>query len=145
MKYILPTSDLVRQFKPHERLFNFYEDGIKGLIRDTILLSAAYRYHLFAFSRYNNSQYAPRPTIADGLLEKVLRDYDNSLDAHLERFQQNTNSSYYVETVVKLIDHAVGEMMADIFQSTAYDVSKTDWQWHGSDLVARVNLYPESR
>lgn len=137
MVYVaLPTTDIVRNFREFERLFTFYEEGIKGVVKDTVLLSSAW-----ILSRTSNMQPHARPIIADGLLDKIMRDYANSGEALMQRLSENTSSESYIELIAELIDRAVGEMMYALFLSTVYDVSKTEWRWIGDDLVAKMKIY----
>lgn len=156
MYVALPTTDIVRNFKEFDRLFSFYEGGIKGVVRDTVLLSAAWvldhpswifdreimRYPgLVAHYDTKHPITTAYPVIADGLLEKIMRDYANSPEAMMQRFSENTSSENYVEIVAEMIDRAVGEMMNTLFRSSVYDICKTEWQWIGDDLVAKIKIY----
>lgn len=142
MVYVaLPTRDIVRHFKDFERLFSFYEEGIKGLVRDTVLLSSAW-----VLGRNISIQpYSPHPVVADGLLEKVMRDYASSSEAMMQRLSENTSAEAYVELVTEMIDRAVGEMMYTLFVSSVYDVSKTEYSWVGDDLVIKMRIYERPR
>lgn len=137
MLYVLPTASIVREFREYNRLFSFYEDDIKGIIRDTILVSSAWMQK--DYSRYHHEIH--RPLMADDLMEKIIRDYHNSGEALMQRLSENTSSETYIQRIVEQINRQVGDMMMTLFLNYVYDVSKTEWQWIGDDLVVKITIY----
>lgn len=138
-KVILPTSTLVRQFWHCEPLLCFYDLGVRGLIRDAVLLNCGKPASSFSLYRRRKDP----PLFSDGLLDYVLEEYERSLDL---RFLENTlpqravSGCFAVETVVEAIDEAVAAMMRECFLREIYEICKTRWQWVGYDLLIRVRL-----
>jgi hypothetical protein len=134
--FVLPTADIVREYQDFDPLFVFYEDGIRGVIRDSILLSEGWSVKP---TRYREVQ-SWRDT-RTRFLEKVLRDYSNSPEAVLTRLLENTSAEMYVELVTEDIMRRVMGMMHDVFRHLVYDVSKAEWKWIGNDLATRIRIY----
>lgn len=139
--YILPTNDIVKEFMDFESMFIFYEGGVKGIIKDTVLLSEASQYGRYA--SFENK--GVRKLMAKGLMDKILSDYSNSAEAVFLRYSENTSSSVQIELVTELIDNAVSDMMNCIFVRTVYDICKTRWEWIGNDLITNIRIIPNGR
>lgn len=128
-RLILPTGDLVRQFRDYERLFVFYQDGVKGIIRDTIVLS-------------DDGSYLPkREQCASGnrfLIERIVRLYENSAEALCAFHQENTTAVDSVEVAVTEIHTAVAEMLQWLLAKHEYYVCRHQHQWLGNDLLVTI-------
>lgn len=132
-RFILPTSDIIREFRQEDWLFGFYDEGVKGLVRDTVLAHQAHRTEVVCDGSGDSVQAR--------LLEHVIRQYENSLEF---RFLENTlghcHPASMVEMVVLCIDHAVSVMMREFFAGLTYDVCKSHWQWLENDLIVNLLL-----
>ena len=42
MVIILPTANIIRTFLEYRQTFDFYNGGLKGIVKDTLLLSSAW-------------------------------------------------------------------------------------------------------
>ena len=139
---ILPTAEIITRFKGFEELFGFYDDGLKGVIRDTILTSQAYD---LVKRRYPTGHKNKCIIMASGLMDKILRDYHNSADAMFLHRIENTNAATYVEEAAILIDQAVHEMMRVLFAKIVYDMCMDGSVWLGDDLMTKVYTYCEEK
>lgn len=138
-RLIVPTSDLVREFWHCEPLLCFYDEGVRGLIRDTVLLNCGVPAGSFSLHRRRKEP----PLFSDGLLDHVLGEFERSLEV---RFLENTlpqraeSASFAVEAVVEAIDEAVARMMREFLLRDIYEICKTRWQWIGYDLLVMVQV-----
>lgn len=137
--YVLPTKDIIQQYNDLDHLFTFYEGGVRAIIRDTILLSSAWKLELFS-ERYHLPDNT-KPLTAKGMMDNVMREYSNSEDAIFQRFSENTTKETFVQIAVENIDYTVSEMMFALFKRQIYTVVKRDWQWFGNDLIVKINTY----
>ena len=136
--YILPTYTIVAQFKEFENLFTFYDEGIKGVIRDAVILSAAYNLY-----DYPESLYHPPKERTNGLRDKVLADYDQSLEAKWSNFELSRypNNTILIEIIVDKLEDAVEQMMRGIFRRDIYDVAPGGHKWIGNDLAIGMEIH----
>lgn len=123
MIVILPTYAILSDFKESEGLFCFYDDGMKGIVRDLIIYGENGR-------SITDSTY---------ITEKILRDYNNSPEATISRFTDRIDMGTYVELITSLLDVAVGEMLDVLFCKLSYRISKTQYHWIGSDLLIKLD------
>jgi len=130
LRVILPTTEIIQAHRRSNWLLGFYDEGIKGLVRDTVL--------------HQSHHNAPFFCEAGGevtLLEDVVRQYENSMEY---RFIENTLNHCYptsqVEMVVTSVADDVAQMMRDFFAGHAYDVCKSRWQWLEDDLIVTMHF-----
>lgn len=140
-KVILPTGDLLRNYRALEPMFSFYspgageEGGLRGLVRDMVLTADE------ATGPPPHFQAVFKKAIQDsGVLEKVMRDYADSPEGRFVFHTGRGHESSQVEMTAEALYEAVLEMMSAIFMRAVYEISKQDWQWLGDDLVATVKL-----
>lgn len=126
--YVLPTGEIIREFKNFEEMFSFYEEGIKGVVRDMVLLSD------------DITPGDPKSSTTQGLLDKILREYMNSPEAVIQHLLENTSAANFVEFISEALKMMVQDMMRRLFTNALYEISKTEWQWIASDLVIKVQL-----
>ena len=134
-RFILPTAEIVRNFKEYEPLFSFYDEGLRGLVRDMVMLS-----DMHAAPEETRSTGFKRELGSDGLLEKVLRDYGHSLDAMFAHHIGVPNKAPFVGALVELIYQHVVEMMSAYFRREPYEVCKQQWEWLGSDVIVGISF-----
>jgi len=134
--YILPTRDLLRLFSSYENLFWFYNDGVKGVIRDIILFSNAWE-----LKHYSPIKDCKKPITAQLIFDKIVQEYSNSPDGRMNGITGNLIDSECVEIAAELIDNAVSDMMFVLFSSLIYDVSKTNWKWFGDDIIVEIKIF----
>jgi hypothetical protein len=137
---VLPTSEVIREFIQHDTLFCFYEGGIRGLVRDSVLLAADHPYEVV------DGHYCakPRPLKNKDLMEKVLRDYENSLDWRWMENHYRFNPSSQIAILVDLVDFAVGKMMRGLFVQAVYEICKTTYTWLGDDLAVSLKVLEDT-
>jgi hypothetical protein len=122
---ILPTADIVREYETAERTFSFYEDGLRGVIRDLIL--------------YSNTGKGSGNYIQD----KILREYSNTPEAVTSRIMENFMTEIYVETLVEVIFNSVSIMMQTLLPHVAHSISVTEHQWNCNDLIIKIKNLDE--
>jgi hypothetical protein len=126
LKVILPTIDLCQEFENFELLMSFYEGGLRGVIRDLILVNENYQYNF----KYQD----------EDLIDKIVRDYKNSPDAVISYISENTDKSEFIYLASLAINRSVTNMMAAIFQRTVFDICKERWRWIGDDLCIHIEV-----
>jgi hypothetical protein len=124
MFFILPTFEILQDFQESEQLFNFYNDGMKGVVRDLIV-------HWEGGGSISDSTH---------ITEKILRDYSNSPEATISRFTDRIDMEAYVELITSLLDIAVGEMLNALFPKITYDISNNEHSWIGDDLIIKLRV-----
>jgi len=122
--FILPTKDILRLFQKYDELFMFYNDGVKGVIRDTIL------------SRVSTNRGL------DDVLNKIRIDYLNSVDAVMEYLTEYEFRSECIDLAVELITIAINEMMIDLFKSRNSSIIISYWKWFGDDFIIGTQINP---
>lgn len=140
-RFVLPTGKIIHTFNTFEPVFCFYEEGVRGLVRDTVLLNTGDP----EGRAYVDSDEARikrgKLLFAEGLLERVIAQYENSLDL---RYLENTLGQYCAESIVRMmveqIDLAVAQMLRDYFGGQVYQMCKSRWKWVGTDLLIRVQF-----
>lgn len=128
--YLLPTADIVREFKQYDAVFYFYEEGIKGIVRDVVL-----------FSTGND------PEAGIDVKQMVMNRVNEEIDRHdLIRYYENTHGSQWptlvIELIIEQIEQAVRVMLDSIFMQLFYEVSwKGDsYDWLGDDMMAKIRI-----
>ena len=129
--FILPTSEIVQEFKPFDSVFHFYKNGIKGVILDTIVISNG---HYLSNAANTNK-------LTSGLTAKVLEDYEQSPETIHLRFAENTNIGEHIEMISDSIDELVSEMMNTLFGAHPYTLHEDNCYWVGNDVCAKVDVF----
>jgi hypothetical protein len=119
ISFILPTGNILNEYKKYENLFSFYHDGLRGIIRDLILA------------------HDKKVTIMEDIIEKIIWEYNNSPDASFRRATDSTNNrdEIMIEIIAELISFAVIEMMDAIFMGKQIDVIEKSHRWVENDLI----------
>lgn len=146
IQIILPTGELLHDYKYLEEMFAFYQSegqetsGLKALVRDMVLL--ADQDGLIVQKDNGRVRNAFKHALrTHPLVEKVMRDYANSAEARfLFRIDDGKDQSSNVESNVEILYERVLDMMSAIFMRTVYEVSKQEWEWVGDDLVTTVQI-----
>lgn len=105
---ILPTRDLVDEYKTFDSHFFFYRGGVKGVIRDAFTMS---------------NGLAPNDC-ASGILDSVISEYDQHemacIDASIR--PKEFHDFETVELVVDLIQGEVHEFLHAFFAGQQYQI-----------------------
>ena len=126
--YILPTAEIIYQFKEFEELLAFYPGGLRGIVRDCIL-----RADSDLITECSNR-------ITETVVEDVVMEYENSADAVLQRFMENTSNATYVEVIAETIEIAIRDMLIPLFGLINYAVVPKTFQWKNDDIVILVQM-----
>ncbi len=101
-RFILPIADLVDEYAQYDGIFSFYDDGIRGLIRDAVFESSL-RQDVPLLLEHHHQRHQRN---VDPLVEYTLDRFYNNLEAE-ERC--NAFSDFFRETepVVRAVTEAV--------------------------------------
>lgn len=135
LRVVLPTADIVREFRGYEPIFCFYEDGIRGVVRDSVLLSnGMYEHELDECISHQSS-------LIETFINRVVEEYENSIHRrYIENTYAKNSPSITLELVVAQINSMVNTMTRALFMLRAYEICKSRWQWVGDDLIAVVQF-----
>jgi hypothetical protein len=137
---ILPTFDLVTECLPYDSLFHFLKDGVKDVIKESVVSRSFY-------AKQHVSSHIPG---GSGLIGAILSEYDDYVARHEDLLTALTGEyredplADYVETMAKLefmvmsIEQMVSDMMQLLIHSRLYEVSHASWR--GRDLYAKIHL-----
>ncbi len=129
---ILPTHEAFSYFNLAEHYLMFYEDGLRGLLRDHVLVSDP---HLC-----DNDDIE---TIfgEDPLQQKIVESYRNSYifkrDEHMGRAEINISAALEISAHVR---NWVNAMMRSIYPNEIYHIHEQYYRWFGSDLHVRIDV-----
>ena len=131
---ILPVSDALKEFALSEYVLGFYEDGLRGLIRDHVLVSTAILCGIDFFEL--------EPELEDPLYKKIVDSYTSSLFYRHDQEMGNTdrNLSAALNASAR-IRRWVNGMMYSAFVDDVYSVQEQHYQWFGDDLIVRLDIW----
>jgi hypothetical protein len=124
MLLVLPTRDLLREYHEYNDTFYFYDNGIKGIIKDILI---------------NDLE-------IDDVINLIISKYSNTVDARVQLINDLNNGFCYntresgMEDIIKNITNSVMFMMKGIFQNRHYNVSRYNVRWIESDLVIKIAI-----
>jgi hypothetical protein len=125
---ILPTAEIVTEFREYESTLFFFEDGLKGVVKDLVL---------------SNTVSDPTGMALRMLTAQVVSNYENSLHV---RYMENTlgtiSPSIYIELIVEQLEIAVSAMLRQILRDMlpTYRWDHRQHRWLGNDLIANLIL-----
>lgn len=129
---IFPTTDLLRELTNFEELFGFYDSGLRGVVKDAILL-------------VDNRRVWSAHDMLPVLKEKVLHRYGDSPDAMMAYLLENTSADAYIEVVLEKIWDRITLMLCDFFQHhSVILVADPKNCWLGDDLMTSVCFVNEN-
>lgn len=126
-EFILPTGGIFFEFRRFEPILCFRAEGVRGVIRDLVLLPVERKAREEDFEQFRR---------------EVLEEYDRAIDL---RFWENTFShqeyaSWLVELLLEEVNQAVRDMFIEFFKNLDIEVDKKELKWLGVDLIARIHL-----
>lgn len=131
-KVILPTSEVLGFLSHFQELFSFYEDGLRGLVRDCVLLSDGVGSQRVSMREFGSSVIDP------DFASKVMREYAQSPSAMFLSVINNSGAYHSAEMALEYVHDLVIDMVKATFGPAVYDISKTWHHWHSDDLVIEV-------
>jgi hypothetical protein len=146
---ILDTRSLFRDYKEYAPFFEFYESGLKDLIRDAILtrsFNSPYTSFLHHGHRY-----------ARGLVAKVTEDFEYALDIHSDRYGDWSSRGIYdvdrawanrsmIQFVAGEIEQAADTLLNQHLRTRLFEIAQEGSgqallpRWIGQDLLVFVRL-----
>lgn len=120
MILILPTADIVREYRDFERLFCFYRNGLKGVIEDIVLFSSPEEE---AATKY--------------ILEKIVAEYSHTPESILSKMMEKDTDTY-VELITVALDDSINDMMRTLFPKIKYIIAHMECRWYCDDLIIKV-------
>jgi hypothetical protein len=134
-KVVLPTAEILKTFKDFEHLFDFYEDGLKGVVRDMVFTADTFQ------AQPDRVRDAFKQALQNsGLIEKIMRDYSMSPEAQFHFHVGSHTQESAVEIAAQCIYVVVLQTMSNLFMRAVYEISKQEWDWVGQDLIASVQV-----
>jgi len=130
---IIPIFEILNDHQESEQLFYFYDDGLRGVVRDIILFSSG--------CEFKNLHPNKRAGADECVVEKILRDYYNTPEATLSRFTDNIDMEVYIEVIAQSIAISVEELLRALIPRIVYEFSKTEFQWLGDDLLLKMRIF----
>lgn len=130
---ILPTSEIIRDLESFDEMFSFYDNGIRGIVRDNVLQSDLSHISEVPVLRTNAI-----PHWIQKLNDRIVFEYTNSHQAIRQHYLENTSDTLYVELVAEYVNALVFEMLKTLFVQSHLDIQTTGWRWIGNDLLIRV-------
>lgn len=131
---ILPVSEALKEFALSEYLLTFYEDGLRGLIRDHVLVSTAIICGIDFFES--------ELEVEDPLSKKIVDAYTESLyyrhDQEMGTSDRNLNAALAASERIR---RWVNGMMYATFLNDVYSVQEQYFQWFGDDLIVRLDIW----
>lgn len=131
---ILPTTEIIQEVGQFDELFSFYDDGIRGVVRDNVLHS-----DLSEISELPVMRTPSNPYWIQKLNERIVFEYCNSPRALNLYYTENTCEDMYVELIAEWVNVLVFEMLKTLFVRSDLDILTRDWYWIGNDLVVKIN------
>ena len=130
MKFILSTAPLVQEFGQFERLFEFHDGGIRGIIEESLLSLADILIMPNSDLRYS------------ALINKVLAKYENSVQYRaLEYSYPDADASVTIEYVLGIISNSLFALMQNVFMGAPYEIKTDRLVWVGDDIIVKVIHY----
>ncbi len=126
--YILPTAEIVQRYQKFNDLFRFYDEGVRGLIRDIILTTD------ITDPKINNG-------LDSDIYAKVVWDYEHCPEyRNLEMSYPNDQASVTIEFIFLAMHYDIQVMLTSVFVNNLYDLSAQEYDWVGNDLIAKVRF-----
>lgn len=118
-KIILPTDDIVMELECVEPLFDFYRNGIKGVIEDLML--------------ENNKN----------KIDEIICSYNSEAlgKFYILTDSSNSNVDFLIEVTLNLIHVMLNEMFRTIFCNINYSIKNNGFKWIGNNIVIDVDVY----
>ena len=130
---ILPISEALKEFQLMEFSLVFYDEGLRGLIRDHVLVSNA---------RMSDIDFYATTDDADPLEKKVVDQYHNSSYYRHDVEMGNDNLTLNAALMAsKRIRKWVNGMMYAAFVHDVYSVHEQHYRWFGNDLIVKIDIW----
>lgn len=115
MLFILPTKELLETYRDYYGLFNFYHNGIKGLVSDII---------------YSNGSLS--------FYDKIINEYTNSSDGKLISMFDNESKLEVFDLLIDNIADDLNEILNKIFGKLIYTIKPDNHIWLENDICIQV-------
>lgn len=133
---ILPTTPIVKGFSQYENLFCFYDDGVKGVVKDHVLVS---RSCLVSF--YEDIQKTDKSV---RLMDEIIQKYETSLHRqYMENTYNGCKPIHMLEDIINEIEREVNNMMYLYFFEHPYSIER-GVKWVGDDLIIKIDAVGET-
>lgn len=130
---ILPVAEALKQFQLFEYVLDFYDEGLRGLIRDHVFVSNA---HLCDLEELESS------FDEDPLEEKIVTAYTTSLNYRHDVAMGTANRKLNAAlSASRQIRKWVDGMMYTAYLHDVYSVHAQYHRWHGKDLIVRLDIW----
>ena len=126
---IIPTAEIISEFRHMDPVFCFYEDGVRGVVKDMVL---------------RNTAGDDTGVVEQTLLNDIVAMYEHSLHVrYLENTLRITDPVIYIELFVAGLQETVSELLRQLFASVLSDHQwdSSEWGWIGNDLIVRMTPF----
>lgn len=129
---ILPTHEAFSFFNLAEHYLMFYEDGLRGLLRDHVLVSEPHLCDNDDIESIFNE---------DPLQKKIIDTYTNSIGYLPDYYMGRTDAT--ISAALEQSAHIrnwVNSMMRSIYPNEVYYIHAQYYRWLGKDLHVRIDV-----
>ena len=133
-RFVLPTGDIIREFESYEELFYFYEDGVRAVVRDMLLLNHGNLLPTLPLYSYDPD------TNLWAFRQRLVEEYDRTMDVRATENMLHEYRGLQLEHALGEIDAEVTRMLKGYFRNQIYEIIQDGWKWLGDDLVVRMHF-----
>jgi hypothetical protein len=133
--HVLPIAEILREYFLLEHVFDFYEEGLRGLVRDHVLISTSIVCDIHEDDMEDDD--------ADPLVNKIVQAYRmNNLGYRNDYYNNNDErrlaSALHRSREIRLM---INRLMYVLFRGSVYNIHPQRFQWLGNDLVVHMDLW----
>lgn len=133
MYVVLPTSNLIDFLAYEQDYFEFYQEGVRGVIKEMVLNS-----DLSKLPLYQNGNGCINSVLTKNISEDILNQYWNSPYAVRLFVDGRTDDSTMISLILDYIDECLAEMLSISLKQVNKDISHSYFSWVGNNLVIRL-------
>lgn len=130
---ILPIAEALKEFELFEYILDFYDEGLRGLIRDHIFVSNA---RICDLDDHESS------FDEDPLQKKIIEAYMHSIgyrhDVEMGIATKKLNAALSASHRIR---KWVDGMMYTAFMNDVYSVHEQYYRWFGRDIIVQIDVW----
>lgn len=133
--HVLPIAEILREYFMLEHVFDFYEEGFRGLVRDHVLVSTSVVCDIHEDDMEDDD--------ADPLVNKIVQAYRmNNLGYRNDYYNNNDErrlrAALHRSREIRLL---INRLMYVLFRGSVYSINPQQFRWLGNDLVVHMDLW----
>lgn len=133
MYVVLPTSTLVDALAAEQGYFEFYQEGVRGVIKDMVLNA-----DLSKLPSYENCGGFVSSVLTKEISESILNQYWNSPYAVRLFVDGRTDDSAIISIILDYLDECLAEMFRISLKHVDKEISNKYSSWVGNNLVIKL-------